>query len=683
MADEKKTAKQIQEEAEAKKEMEAVRKSNKGIMDEIKDQNKALRESTKTQNQLVKVMESDSQREGKLLKEVLDSKIGFGKNAGNDRFSDEQKKNLQSQFGLGQLGVSSADAANRVAANNQLEQLNKEKERLEGIQKEFGLSKFDTTELDALESDIKSLEEIQKFGRTLSNFEKGFQMFAGGTMDELIQSTKGQGALTAQGIVKGLGNDLKGDFDKILSFLGPAAGILQQIPFLGTIANLAQTGFKKLFVQMFLTRKASAQNSRKEILSQEKTSKILHQDMSLEAQQRRREARDKMKEKLSKGKGGKDGSGDTTNVQEGDTDLSGGLLGASFALRNLANAKVGAGIAALGTGLASLAALPVVIGAAKLSAAIVLLGGAVALSIAAVISSIALGFKPWDRFNTAETLKDLSSDEIKPGKITALIAGMGAASVLTAIGGLAQTITTLGGTFTPMTDLAKDLGGFAKNVKPFIALDMLGVASNYRVLNEQVMDKTGGLFENFTMWTGNDNFKNFGTDLGEFATAISPFIQMNMTAFTNNIELLQNAIDNLEFDGLDRKQKNALTSLKALGQIRLSQNNLGEQVVLLGKGVEILSTSLDTLSTTKVDMLGKLGKELSNSFSELNINLNANPTVAGVNSNLLSSNMGNGNLPVVAMSPVVNTQTNNMPVSRNYGSSGVSMNSNFNDGLLA
>ena len=137
--------------------------------------------------------------------------------------------------------------------------------------------------------------------------------------------------------------------------------------------------------------------------------------------------------------------------------------------------------------------------AAKLSAAIVLLGGAVALSIAAVISSIALGFKPWDRFNTAETLKDLSSDEIKPGKITALIAGMGAASVLTAIGGLAQTITTLGGTFTPMTDLAKDLGGFAKNVKPFIALDMLGVASNYRVLNEQVMDKTGGLFENFTI----------------------------------------------------------------------------------------------------------------------------------------------------------------------------------------
>ena len=47
-----------------------------------------------------------------------------------------------------------------------------------------------------------------------------------------------EGNLTFANIGSGLKDDLRGDFDKVLGFFGPVAGILQQIPFLGTIFNL-------------------------------------------------------------------------------------------------------------------------------------------------------------------------------------------------------------------------------------------------------------------------------------------------------------------------------------------------------------------------------------------------------------------------------------------------------------
>ena len=69
------------------------------------------------------------------------------------------------------------------------------------------------------------------------------------------------GALTGRGIATTLGEDLKGDFDKVLGFVGPAVGVLLQIAFLGTILNLGKNLAKKLFVELFLSRKAeSAEN---------------------------------------------------------------------------------------------------------------------------------------------------------------------------------------------------------------------------------------------------------------------------------------------------------------------------------------------------------------------------------------------------------------------------------------
>ena len=42
--------------------------------------------------------------------------------------------------------------------------------------------------------------EIQKFGRTLGNFEKRFKGFLGGTFEELLKETEKGGRLTTEGI---------------------------------------------------------------------------------------------------------------------------------------------------------------------------------------------------------------------------------------------------------------------------------------------------------------------------------------------------------------------------------------------------------------------------------------------------------------------------------------------------
>ena len=258
MADDKN--KESPEETKARLKREEFTKKNQKALTE---QNKINKEQNEILGEIKAQLQSTSQQSVKDLKELLDSQTN---KLGKDRFSDEERKNLTDQFGLEQLGFD--DASARISARNQVEILNKEKERLEELQKEFGIG--DDTEIQALQSDIESLEEIKKFGRTLTGFEKKFQFFAGETMDELIASTKNGGALTAEGITKGLGADLKNDFDKVLGFLGPAVGFLQQIPLLGTILNLAKAFGKKLFTQLFLTRKANKLNSKQEILAQEK-----------------------------------------------------------------------------------------------------------------------------------------------------------------------------------------------------------------------------------------------------------------------------------------------------------------------------------------------------------------------------------------------------------------------------
>lgn len=656
------------EEIREQKKREEFTKENKAFLTET---NKKDSERNEILTKIKEQLANESVTGSKKLKELLESQTNKEK---RDRFTDEQKKSLTDQFSLSQFGLGDSDAAQRVAARDELELLNKEKERLEGVQKEFGLSGTDETELKALEADIQSLQEVMKFGRTLTKFEKNFQTFAGGTMDELIASTKNSGALTAEGVAKGFGNDLKGDFDKVLSFLGPAAGFLQQIPLLGTIANLAKAGFKRMFVEFFLNRKSATKDAKKIVNQEIKSSKILKADMAADARERRREARERMKNRLSGGKGG--GEGDT--IIEGDVEKDnkfGQFLGAGFAMQALKGGAAGGGfLAMLAAGFSAIGKVAghFMLGAASLAGAIVLLGGAVALSIAAVLGSIALGFKPWDTFNTPEILERISSDKIKPGKITALIAGLGAASVLTAIGGLAQTIATLGGTFTPMTDLAKDLGGFADNIGPFSELDFSRISKNYAILRKDILSESGGLWENFKMWTGNDKFENFGEDLGEFASKIKPFIDLDMVLFVENMSLLNTALNNMDFPKWGTKERNTMSALQRFGNIKLAED-FGDEIIKLGTGIGMISSGIETLTLEKANALGALGREIGQNFDNFNLNFGVVPQTAGSGANL---NVDGGVNGMAVLQPIYNSsQTHNTTnVAHQFVAQGANMN---------
>ena len=131
------------------------------------------------------------------------------------------------------------------------------------------------------------------------------------------------------------------------------------------------------------------------------------------------------KEEIVVKPGAGQGADGDTSIEEGDTNVSTGLLGTGMALKTIANPQSATGVTAFGGSLATLAALPVVVGAGKLAAAIALLGGSVAISIAPVLGSISLGFLPWERNNTAKTLEDISTADIDAGKIAVSIETFG------------------------------------------------------------------------------------------------------------------------------------------------------------------------------------------------------------------------------------------------------------------
>ena len=84
----------------------------------------------------------------------------------------------------------------------------------------------------------KSLEELQKYGKNLSGFERTFVKFAGGTFEDMKKSIEDGGKLTQQGIVSTLGDNLSSDFDRLLTFLDPIGGLLTTNTILRNCLNL-------------------------------------------------------------------------------------------------------------------------------------------------------------------------------------------------------------------------------------------------------------------------------------------------------------------------------------------------------------------------------------------------------------------------------------------------------------
>ena len=210
--------------------------------------------------------------------------------------SDEQGQDLQNKLQLMQLGFDEDDATRRVAAQRLLKQEQETLQGLKDIQEEFGgLTAKDKTILDQTEYNIDQLIEITKFGRTLTKMERAQQTFFGSTFDDLIKATEKGGELTAQGIAKGFGDDLRSDFDKITAFLGPAATALSNLPFVGTLANLVGRSFKRMFANFLIARRGK----KKEEKLQQESVKLQKTQIKMTRQQLEKENRARAKQGLT------------------------------------------------------------------------------------------------------------------------------------------------------------------------------------------------------------------------------------------------------------------------------------------------------------------------------------------------------------------------------------------------
>ena len=348
------------------------------------------------QNEAIEEGNKDSKMTLKELRNSVDKSAQLNKNA-----TDEQKDVVKRMGELQILGYDEASAESMARTGATLTALKEEREQLKDILENNGLNVPQDARIQALDSEIKSFEEIQKFGKTLTSFERGFHMFAGETFEELIKATQEGGKLTAKGITQGLGADLKGDFDKVLGFLGPAVGFLQQIPLLGTILNLGQNLAKRLFVELFLTRKSAKVDSVAQVKATATQTKVLHADAMAERRERRREVRrlkkNRMMDKRSGAIAGKEGKG-----KKGMNPFLFTAAGMFLTTLSMVAGKLATGLGALGsvigTGFAAIgAAGPAILkGAAIFAAALVLIGGAVGAGGVMALKGIQKGFEGWD-----------------------------------------------------------------------------------------------------------------------------------------------------------------------------------------------------------------------------------------------------------------------------------------------
>ena len=118
------------------------------------------------------------------------------------------------------FGFTRQDAIGIAETTKSLNLVTERMEQIEDFANQTGQDVQTSAEYKALELQKKSLEELQKYGKNLSGFERTFVKFAGGTFEDMKKSIEDGGKLTQQGIVSTLGDNLSSDFDRLLTFLG-------------------------------------------------------------------------------------------------------------------------------------------------------------------------------------------------------------------------------------------------------------------------------------------------------------------------------------------------------------------------------------------------------------------------------------------------------------------------------
>ena len=514
---------------------------------------------------------------------------------------------------------------------------------------------LDDAGLKQLEQQKKDLEEIREYGKVLTGFEKTFVRFAGGSFEEMKKAIENGGRLTAAGIGQSLGQNLRGDFDKILSFFGPVVGVLQQIPFLGTILTFIGQSFKSLLVRMVLAAKdriLGIKTDKKRLKIDETNLRINQKTAKIQEQQLRTQNKAAISGQTITG-------GDDQPVQEGDDGDSGPNRFRSAALFLGVAATVGgvagAGLMAAGKGMLFFGKAS--IGIAK---ALVVGGGALALGLTAVFGAFALGekmgaFEGMQAFGEVNMLKVLGSmlglatlmgvlGAIVTSGIGALIMGAGALAIMALVG----TLVVMG----------VGLGKFAESIMPFENMNVPRIKGNI----SEIASVSGDIKKLMDAGAGGFSIGSFfDHPLAKLAQALKPY-EKDMGNTVSNLTDLKGALTGFELPQTTFGQAFAdffgvggVDQLKNLATLDFTEG-VGGEMEALGKGVTSISKALGGLDDKKIDNLKGLTKALKGMDKvELNFGITApaTPQLVGMSNQSASQTTNN----VVSSQPI--QQVNN------------------------
>ena len=522
---------------------------------------------------------------------VSDELKTIGKNAGM----------LEQSFGF------TKEAALSIAkTTDALELTKKRMEEMESVAEQTGQDVQNSVEYKRLEIEKKSLEEQQKFGRNLSSFERGFVKFAGGTFEEMKKSLQEGGNLTQRGIIgEGL-SDLKGDFDKVLAFLGPVGGFLQQIPLLGTILNFIGRQMKAVLVRLVLSAKERLIDGKKQNAIDTANLKIAQKGLKTDEQMVRNQTKQSMVQGTTTTAAGSDG---------GDSKQDDNRGGASFRAASVflltaaaTGVTAGAGLSAAAVGMSAFATA-----AFKFAGALAVGGLALGVGLTGIFGSFALGdkmgaFEGMQEFGKVNMLKVLGSmlglatlmgvlGAIVTTGVGALIMGVGAIAVMALIG----TLVVIG----------KGLGEFAEGILPFETMNVPRIKHNIQQLAtisediDTLMSLSSGRSFMETLFTNHP--------LADLADALSGYEQ-DMSIAINNLDQLKTALVDFKIPDVPASDRTVGAffrgifgedfsgELKKISGVTVTQE-LGQNIGKLGEGLAKMGAGLKHITDDDVRRL--------------------------------------------------------------------------------
>lgn len=524
-----------------------------------------------------------------------------------DGVSDELKT-IGKQAGMLEqsFGFTKEAALSIAKTTDALELTKKRMEEMESVAEQTGQDVQNSVEYKRLEIEKKSLEEQQKFGRNLSSFERGFVKFAGGTFEEMKKSLQEGGNLTQRGIIgEGL-SDLKGDFDKVLAFLGPVGGFLQQIPLLGTILNFIGRQMKAVLVRLVLSAKERLIDGKKQNAIDTANLKIAQKGLKTDEQMVRNQTKQSMVQGTTTTAAGSDG---------GDSKQDDNRGGASFRAASVflltaaaTGVTAGAGLSAAAVGMSAFATA-----AFKFAGALAVGGLALGVGLTGIFGSFALGdkmgaFEGMQEFGKVNMLKVLGSmlglatlmgvlGAIVTTGVGALIMGVGAIAVMALIG----TLVVIG----------KGLGEFAEGILPFETMNVPRIKHNIQQLAtisediDTLMSLSSGRSFMETLFTNHP--------LADLADALSGYEQ-DMSIAINNLDQLKTALVDFKIPDVPASDRTVGAffrgifgedfsgELKKISGVTVTQE-LGQNIGKLGEGLAKMGAGLKHITDDDVRRL--------------------------------------------------------------------------------